>query len=38
MPLKVELLSTRKLGDQKKADFLQIVINCAAYLKEQNSA
>lgn len=33
-----QVLSTRKLGDQKKADGLQIVIKFAAYQKEQNNS
>ena len=48
MPLRVEvktlrrkndqLLSTRKLGDQKKVNVLQTVLKCAAYQKEQNNS
>ena len=48
MPLRIEvktlrrkndqLLSTRKLGDQKKVNVLQTVLKCAAYQKEQNNS
>jgi len=32
------LLTTKKLGDKVKADFLQIALKFAAYQKEQNSS
>ena len=30
--------STKKLGDQKKAEVLQIVLKCSPYQKEQNDS
>ena len=32
-----QLLSTMKLGDQKKANVIQIMLKCTAYWKEQNN-